>query len=993
LPIDAIQEFNTAQNAPAEYGWRDGSIVNVGVKSGTNALHGTAYAFGRDAAATDARDFFSGTKSAIVREQFGATAGGPVFKDKLFWFAGAEFIRQTDHSTSPINIPFDVSVGDPTKSMVDACTGIKAAGGTINALSAYIAGVNPTNCAVTPSSSVFHYADSLASCLPGTAACSINSGTTNISPQNNGLAKLDWNITDRHHLNGFFILAKAAGSNTGAVQPYWGTFSTGTVYEYSGAWTWTANSAWLNDFRFGTANGFGSELSGDFNKLAGDAPPAGYGINTGVTQYGGFPCLTITNFTGLGNCGKFGKRGPQGQLNFRDSASYLAGKHAFKFGGEMVFTTFDNASIANVQGSISFDNLSDFLRQTAVPSTTTFSSTGGQNITGGDTTYKLRERWYSAFIGDTWRITPRVTLTPGLRYEYMEAPHEVQNRLGGFDPTLPGGIGLVGSGEAIPRLFKAQKANFLPRAGVAWDMFGNGKTVLRAGIGLMSSFPSITSFAGVAQPVPFGSKLFNGAALVFDPELTHPGIGQASPFTVAFTDPNNQLTWTLAGPVFPGLSGKGAAPCSTASPCQTGATDPNFKYSKSVQWNVDVQRALTNKLTLDVAYVGNHGYDEVLSRDLNAVPVGTGWTATKLAQCAGQSLANASSSVKAVSDAFKAACSPDATVIRNARPYNATLPWFNYIIGPSYGGWSNYNGLQVTLDGRNYHGVSFISGYTFAHALDTWSRSSQAAPVAVDPNNYGYQYGNGDSDIRHRFKFSPTWRIPGVKSPAQMLEGWELSSILSINGGWAWGPTDRTKNDWAGNGENSNANPTPNNGVWQTWNYSGPKSAFNSNAKSGNTLPCYGKLPGCTPFLTSTGAANSSVPADVLTACTTAAQAPYQGNATYMALALRSMYNNACYIRDGGVMTPPAYGTLGNSGRNPFRGPTSSNMDVTVSKNWHVKERYSAQLRVEVFNVFNTPSFAIPSSDPTTGFNGRFGFTNSTAGDPRRMQFGLKLGF
>jgi hypothetical protein len=291
----------------------------------------------------------------------------------------------------------------------------------------------------------------------------------------------------------------------------------------------------------------------------------------------------------------------------------------------------------------------------------------------------------------------------------------------------------------------------------------------------------------------------------------------------------------------------------------------------------------------------------------------------------------------------------------------------------------------VTLDGRNYHGISFIAAYTYAHALDTWSRSSQAAPILADPNNYGYQYGNGDSDIRHRAKFSPTWRIPGIKTPGQMLEGWALSGILSLNGGWAWGPTDRTRNDWAGNGANGNANPTPNNGVWQTWNYTGPKSAFNSNVRDGNTMPCYGRLNGCIAF--------ASAPASIVSACETAAQAPYQGNATNARLALVSMYNNACYVRDGGVMTPPAYGTLGNSGRNPFKGPGSTNVDMTVSKNWHVGERYSAQLRVEVFNVFNTPSFAIPSADPSTGFNGRFGFTNSTAGDPRRMQFGLKLGF
>jgi hypothetical protein len=303
------------------------------------------------------------------------------------------------------------------------------------------------------------------------------------------------------------------------------------------------------------------------------------------------------------------------------------------------------------------------------------------------------------------------------------------------------------------------------------------------------------------------------------------------------------------------------------------------------------------------------------------------------------------------------------------------------------------------VDGRNYRGVSFLVSYTYAHSLDTWSRSSQTSPLAADANNYGYQYGNGDRDIRHRARFSPRWQIPGISSPGQMLEGWTLSTIISVQGGFAWGPVDATGTDWAGNAQQGNANSRPNNGVWQTWNYSGPTSAFNSNAREGNTMPCYGRtsggsgsLAGCTTL--NFGVVNSDAALEATRqACIAAAQAPYAGNATMEALALRSLTNKGCYIRDGGIMTPPAYGTLGNSGRNPFRGPSYTNVDLTVSKDWHVGERYSAELRVEFFNLFNTPSFGLPGSNVTSGFNGRFGFTNTMAAQPRRMQFGLKIGF
>jgi hypothetical protein len=155
LPIDAIQEFNTQQNAPAEYGWRDGSIVNVGIKSGTNNLHGTAYAFGRDAEATDAANYFTGVVTPATLEQFGGTVGGHIIKDKLFWFASFEGLRLTVGNVNSFTIPSDIPIGNPNLSMVDACNAVKNAGNAISPLSAQLAGLNAATCAVSqPSSTV-----------------------------------------------------------------------------------------------------------------------------------------------------------------------------------------------------------------------------------------------------------------------------------------------------------------------------------------------------------------------------------------------------------------------------------------------------------------------------------------------------------------------------------------------------------------------------------------------------------------------------------------------------------------------------------------------------------------------------------------------------------------------------------------------------------------------------------------------------------------------
>lgn len=337
----------------------------------------------------------------------------------------------------------------------------------------------------------------------------------------------------------------------------------------------------------------------------------------------------------------------------------------------------------------------------------------------------------------------------------------------------------------------------------------------------------------------------------------------------------------------------------------------------------------------------------------------------------------------------------NSAAIVAARPYNAQFPWFNYIVENDSGFNSNYNALQVTLDQRAWHGLSFITAYTYSHALDQWSKNSQGARMVADPSNPMAQYGNSDQDIRHRFRFSPTYLIPGKKSPGQMLEGWSVSGILALQSGLPWDAEDNTRNDWVGTGENLNQYNTNNSGAVQYWNYSGPHSAF---ASGSAVIPCYnganGKIAGCTPL--------ASAPASIQTACTAAAVAPYN-NPTQQALALQSLANNACYVQGGGVMTPPAYGTNGDAGRNSFVGPAFRNMDLSLAKTWHIKEQYSAQFRAEFFNIFNIPTVGAPgATDPTRGETGRFGWANTTpdssnavfgSAGPRHIQFGLKLAF
>ncbi len=980
LPIDAIQEFNTEQNPKAEYGWEPGSVINVGVKSGTNSIHGTAYAFGRDAQATDAANYFSnptfpGATPATL-EQFGATAGGPVIKDKIFWFAGYEGLRTTLGDVALDTIPTSVAGAGAGVSMVDTCNALNpthfangAVGNPINALSAQLAGLNTATCTVTPSSAT---TENLFPYLPSATSDFFAPGLITSGPLNNGFFKGDYVINQKNHLSGMVYISRAdqvVSYAAGQLEPQWrGTVPTDAKM-FNGAWTWTPSSTWVNDFRGGLALLHNQTTSGDVGMIPANPWPTGYGFNTGVTNplYGGLPEIDITSFNGYLGAGKrTGVRGPEGTADFVDSVSHLRGKHAFKFGFEYMDSIYDNNSYNQANGQVTFTTLQNFLTGTV--------SKGKIFIGNPDVIVRLHS--FGGFFQDDWRVTTRVTLNLGLRYEYSQPPTERDNYIGNFNPNVTGNtpaLEQAGPGTAFGSLYNGDHKDFSPRVGVAWDVRGNGKTVVRAAASVLDSMfiaSELTNFT------PFGANF---------PDLGINNTGTAvnlhSP--ALFSPSKGQLNWSVNGPVFPGnipylinnatytgLTCTASSANGEPGPCPTAAVDPNFRTPYVASWNLDMQRAITNNLTMDVAYVGNHGFALGSEADINQPAIGAGWDNSAVTAC-----------LNSAPGGFNN-CSPDPNA--EVGPYSSKFPYLSQIAQLANRDFSNYNALQLTVNERTSHGLSFLAGYTYSHALDEESSSSiSQGTFPQDIYAPRLDYGSTNSDIRHRFTFSPTYLIPGKKSPGQMLEGWSLSGILTMQGGLPWYPVDGNT-DLTGTGE-VNASVA---GI-QTWNYSGPTSAFTSGPTS---IPCFGTA----------GCSNTAIPQP----CVQAAEAPYAGNPTQTQLALASLTNLGCYMQNGGILTPPAYGTIGNASRNLFRSPNYYNVDFSVSKLWKFKERFSAQFRMEFFNLFNRADFSIPGSGGTQGAGGinptggLFGCACLTpdnanpvlgSGGPRHVQFGLKL--
>ena len=967
LPVDAIQEFNVEVNPKAEYGWRDGAVQNIGVKSGTNTLHGTAYAFGRDTP-LDAANYFVGKAVPINLEQYGATAGGRIIKDKLFWFLGYEDLTYTVGDSATPTIPISVSTGNANLSMVDACNAGKAKG--INPLSAQIAGLShfqasdPLPCTVSPSSSTFE------NLFPfnATTSTSYNPPITTIDPIHNGIAKIDYSLNPTNHITGMFFIGYANATvqlDQNQLAPQWQNQQLTLVHDEAGTWVWTPNSTWVNEFRAGVALLHFQGKAVDHAVNPASPWPAGYGVPSGITnpQYFGMPKISVKGFTGfLGQGQREGNRGPEGTADFVDHVSYLRGKHAYKFGFEFLLGIADNDPYNFGNGAVAFKTLANFLAGTVQNGT----------LLVGDPTSVSRTRSYAAFVQDDWRVNHKVTLNLGLRYEYDGRPSERHNYIGNFNPdanplTTPA-VTQVGGG-GFPPMWKANRRNFAPRVGVAWDVRGNGKTVVRAGA---SIFYNAALLGETVDLNPFGAN-FPSIGL----NNSGTDINAHTPSQLNL-DPT-QVGWNLAGPVFPAntsvvISGQKYVGTSCTYPGEPGlpagyvptpcsliaALDQNYRIPWTAEWNLDLQRAITNHLTLEVAYVGNHGR-EASKEDINQPPIGAGWTPAVVTACRNSA----------------AACAPDTFAEAAAAPY-ARFPYLQNINQIGNLDRSNYNSLQVTVTERASHGLTFLLGYTYSHALDMLSGGSFDNGISGDISNPNFLYANSDSDSRHRFTLSTTYNVPGIKSPLQMLQGWSISPILALYSATPW-TADDLSTDITGTGALNNAS-TP----FQFWNFTGPHSAFNS-------APV--------PITQLKGAA-------ALAACQSAAQAPYAGNAQLSALALASLTNLGCYSQNGGILTPPAYGTVGNAGRNIFRGQPYRNVDLSIAKDWKFKERFGAQFRMEFFNLFNRADFANPvafktGTDPSAG--GTFGcgcstpdatgFTNSVLGSgaARSIQLGLKL--
>lgn len=773
---DALQEFNVqTNNYNALYGRMSAGLVNVVTKSGTNRVHGSIFEFLRNDR-LNALPYRQTTKSSYHRNQFGATLGGPIWRDKTFFFGTYGGLRQsTPSSVTTAVVP----------------TAAERAGDFSADLPANL----PANYSCSDASAADIAAGRFIACNPLTKRPFVNNKITTLDPTAQNiinkyiplpnasnlstpflnrwtgytpavmntdefLIKVDHNLTPSQRLSVSYFNTSGIQQQSPGGNLVWSQQNYSWRQQNANvSHTWTIsptkiNQIWLNYTRM---------LAGRVNTPAVSLGDLGSSFTVQGTP--SLPQVTVTNYFTLSQS----IAGPKAGTNFyslRDVYSWNKGKHAIAFGGEVSLNKDIQQTLLNNYGVFSFNGtravagclLAD--GKTACPSA---GVTRGQNglvdfmlglpvSMGQDTPVTAIDNiwFYGLFLQDDYKIKPNLTLNLGLRWDVQPAPTDPQNRLSTWlpgsqstiIPNAPAGLLFPGdsfNGSTLPRgMVDTRYHHISPRVGFAWDPFGDGRTAVRGAGGLFYGSVSGNEWNANSNFLPFAVRnTYSNPASLTNVYADKTNFPNGNPYPYIYSPSNARFIYPAA------LQG----------------IDPAYQWPYTYQFNLSVQQQFTRDLAMTVSYVSTLSHDVPFAPDLN-YPI---WSPT--------------------------AKSGDQN---SRRPYGATgkttqtLSTVNIIQSKQT---ANYHGLQIDVEKRMGHGVSIKSFYVWSRTMSSAQVNNSGAVVnsVQDANQMGQEYGRSDTDIRHRSQTSVIWQPNYFTDRGlltrSLLNGWTISAIVAFQSG------------------------------------------------------------------------------------------------------------------------------------------------------------------------------------------------------------------